>query len=410
MNILFVHQNFPGQYLHLAPALAADPKNQVVALSTRDGVNLPGVGVVRYVIPSAPKAGIHPWLAEQQVKVLRGEAVARAARQLRDQGFRPDVVCAHPGWGEALFLKDVWPDCRLLLFCEFYYRARGSDMGFDPEFGGTQSDDDLCRLRMKNAHHLLSLEAMDRGVAPTRWQQEQFPPEYRPRIEVVFDGIDTAMVSPRPGVTVRLKRDNAALSDADEVITFVARNLEPYRGFHIFMRALPQILRERPKARVIIVGGDEVSYGRRPEQGKTYRSMLLDEVGGELDMSRVHFVGRVPYNIFLDVLRISSVHVYLTYPFVLSWSMLEAMSLGCLVVGSDTPPVREVIEHGKNGLLVDFFDAGALAQTVVQAAADRSAHDQIRAAARRTVVDKYDLATICLPRHVELIRTLAEGG
>lgn len=241
MNILFVHQNFPGQYLHLAPALAADPKNQVVALSARDGVNLPGVRVLRYAIPNAPNTGIHPWLAEQQVKVLRGEAVARAARQLRDQGFRPDVVCAHPGWGEALFLKDVWPDCRLLLFCEFYYRARGSDMGFDPEFGGTQSDDDLCRLRMKNAHHLLSLEAMDRGVAPTRWQQEQFPPEYRPGIEVVFDGIDTAMVSPRPGVTVRLQRDNTALSDADEVITFVARNLEPYRGFHIFMRALPQI-------------------------------------------------------------------------------------------------------------------------------------------------------------------------
>lgn len=410
MNILFVHQNFPGQYLHLAPALAADPKNQVVALSARDGVNLPGVRVLRYAIPNAPNTGIHPWLAEQQVKVLRGEAVARAARQLRDQGFRPDVVCAHPGWGEALFLKDVWPDCRLLLFCEFYYRARGSDMGFDPEFGGTQSDDDLCRLRMKNAHHLLSLEAMDRGVAPTRWQQEQFPPEYRPGIEVVFDGIDTAMVSPRPGVTVRLQRDNTALSDADEVITFVARNLEPYRGFHIFMRALPQILRQRPRARAIIVGGDEVSYGRRPEKGKTYRGMLLDEVGGELDMSRVHFVGRVPYNIFLDVLRISSVHVYLTYPFVLSWSMLEAMSLGCLVVASGTPPVREVVQHGRNGLLVDFFDADALAQTVVQAAADRSAHDQIRATARRTVVEKYDLATVCLPRHLELIRALAEGG
>jgi glycosyltransferase involved in cell wall biosynthesis len=410
MNILFVHQNFPGQYLHLAPALAADPNNQVVALSARPGVNLPGVRVVRYAIPGNPGTGIHPWLAEQQVKVLRGEAVARAARQIRDQGFKPDVVCAHPGWGEALFLKDVWADCRMLSFCEFYYRARGSDMGFDPEFGGTQSDDDLCRLRMKNAHHLLSLEAMDRGVAPTRWQQEQFPPEYRPKIEVVFDGIDTATVCPKPGATVRLKRDNATLSDADEVITFVARNLEPYRGFHIFMRALPEILRARPKARAIIVGGDEVSYGRRLEAGKTYRQMLLDEVGGELDMDRVHFVGRVPYNIFLDVLRISSVHVYLTYPFVLSWSMLEAMSLGCLVVGSDTPPVREVIEHGKNGLLVDFFDVPALADAVARAVADRSAHDQIRAAARRTVVDKYDLATICLPRHLELIRTMTEGG
>lgn len=410
MNVLFVHQNFPGQYLHLAPALGADPKNQVVALSTRTGVPLPGVRTVGYAIPGAPSPRIHPWLAEQEVKVLRGEAVARAARQLRDQGFKPDVICSHPGWGEALFLKDVWPDCRMLCFCEFFYRSRGSDTGFDAEFGGMQSDDDLCRMRMKNAHHLLSLEAMDLGVAPTEWQRDQFPPEYRPRIRVVFDGIDTSVVSPREGVTVRLKRDNAVLCKADEVITFVARNLEPYRGFHIFMRALPEILRARPKARVIIVGGDEVSYGRRPEPGKTYRRMLLDEVGGDLDMGRVHFVGQIPYNIFLDVLRISSVHVYLTYPFVLSWSMLEAMSAGCLVVGSDTPPVREVIEHGKNGLLADFFDVRALADTVVQAVADRSAHDEIRASARRTVVEKYDLATICLPQQLELIRTLAEGG
>lgn len=410
MNILFVHQNFPGQYLHLAPALAADPKNQVVALSTRTGVSLPGVRVVCYAIPGSPSPGIHPWLAEQEVKVLRGEAVARAARQLRDQGFKPDVICAHPGWGEALFLKDVWPDSRMLSFCEFFYRSRGSDVGFDAEFGGTQSDDDLCRMRMKNAHHLLSLEAMDLGVAPTGWQRDQFPPEYQPKIQVVFDGIDTSVVRPREGVTVRLKRGNATLGAADEVITFVARNLEPYRGFHIFMRALPEILRARPKARVIIVGGDDVSYGRRPEAGTTYRQMLLDEVGGDLDMGRIHFVGRVPYNIFLDVLRISSVHVYLTYPFVLSWSMLEAMSAGCLVVGSDTPPVREVIAHGKNGLLVDFFDVRALARTVAETLADRSAYDEIRASARRTVVEKYDLATVCLPRHLELIRTLAEGG
>ncbi len=410
MNSLFVHQNFPGQYLHLAPALAADPKNQVVAIGARSGVSLPGVRVTRYAIPGSPGTQTHSWLVEQELKVLRGEAVARAALQLRGQGFKPDVICAHPGWGEALFLKDVWPDCRMLCFCEFFYRAQGSDMGFDAEFGGPQGDDDLFRLRMKNAHTLLSLDAMDLGVAPTRWQRDQFPPEYHPKMQVVFDGIDTSVVCPGDAVTVRLKRDNTTLGRADEVITFVARNLEPYRGFHIFMRALPEIMRERPQARIIIVGDDDVSYGRRPEKGKTYRRMLLDEVGDDLDMSRIHFVGRVPYNIFLDVLRISTVHVYLTYPFVLSWSMLEAMSAGCLVVASDTPPVREVIEDGKNGLLVDFFDVRALARTVVRAVADRSAHDEIRASARRTVVEKYDLKTICLPRHLKLIRSLAEGG
>jgi glycosyltransferase involved in cell wall biosynthesis len=409
MNVLFVHQNFPGQYLHLAPALAAGEGNQVVALSTRPGVSLPGVRTVVYPMPEKPSRSIHPWLAEQEVKVIRGRAVALAARALRDEGFCPDVICAHPGWGEALFLKDVWPDSRMICFCEFYYRAQGSDMGFDPEFSAPD-DDDRCRLRMKNAHHLLSLEAADLGVAPTRWQRDQFPPEYQPRIEVVFDGIDTDRACPRDQAVVRLRRDRVALSRADEVVTFVARNLEPYRGFHVFMRALPRILRERPKARAIIVGGDEVSYGRKSPGGLTWRQRLLDEVGKDLDMSRVHFVGRLPYATFLDVLRISSAHVYLTYPFVLSWSMLEAMSVGGLVIGSATPPVQEVIRHEENGLLVDFFDTSGLARTVSEALADPAAFDRLRGAARKTVVSEYDLQTVCLPRHLDMVRRLATQG
>ncbi|SMP64722.1 Glycosyltransferase involved in cell wall bisynthesis [Desulfonatronum zhilinae] len=409
MNILFVHQNFPGQYLHLAPALAADPRNQVLALSTRTGVSLPGVRIHTYRIPRQPTPNIHPWLAEQEVKVLRGEAVARAAMELRGQGFSPDVICVHPGWGEALFLKDVWPESRMLGFCEFYYQARGGDVGFDPEFSGPPSEEDLFRLRLKNAHNLISLDAADLGVAPTNWQRSRYPREYQDRIEVVFDGIDTDAVRPKANAVVGLRRDEVKLTKDDEVVTFTARNLEPYRGVHVFMRALPDILRNRPKARAIIIGGDDVSYGRKPPPGQTYRRMLLDEVGKDLDMSRVHFVGKVPYQVFLDVLRISSVHVYLTYPFVLSWSMLEAMSAECLVVGSATAPVREVIRHGENGLLVDFFDVRGLADTVAEALADGASFTALRRAARRTVVERYDLKTVCLPRHLELVQLLAEG-
>ncbi len=410
MNVLFVHQNFPGQYLHLAPALAAREGNRVVALSTRPGVSLPGVRLEVYPIQDTPSPGIHPWLAEQEVKVIRGRAVAVAARKLRDEGFWPDVICAHPGWGEALFLKDVWPDSRLVCFCEFFYRAQGSDLGFDPEFTGPRGDEELCRLRLKNAHHLISLEAADLGVAPTRWQRDQFPLEFQGKIEVVFDGIDTAVASPRVEATVRLKRDKLVLSRADEVVTFVARNLEPYRGFHVFMRALPAILRARPRARAVIVGADGVSYGRKSPDGRTWRQVLLDEVGPDLDMGRVHFVGRLPYNTFLDVLRVSSAHVYLTYPFVLSWSMLEAMSIGGLVIGSATPPVQEVIRHGENGLLVDFFDVSGLARTVVDALENRTTFDALRKAARQSIVDNYDLKTVCLPRQLDMVDRLAAQG
>lgn len=406
MKALFVHQNFPGQYLHLAPALGADSENRVVALGTRKDVSLPGVQTLAYDITRKPSGNIHPWLVEQEVKIIRGEAVARAAMQLRHQDFYPDVICVHPGWGEALFLKDIWPDAVMICFCEFYYRASGSDVGFDPEFSSGRMEEELCRLRLKNAHNLISLDAADRGVAPTRWQRNQHPEEFHSKIDVIFDGINTELACPKKDASISLKRDNLNLTAESEVITFVARNLEPYRGFHIFMRALPEILRRRPDARAVIIGGDEVSYGRKPPPGRTYRQIMLGEVGKKLDMDRVHFVGKVPYQVFLDVLRISSVHVYLTYPFVLSWSMLEAMSTGCLVVGSNTGPVTEVIRDGENGLLVDFFDVPGLAETVVKVLEKPESHTGIRKAARQTIVRNYDLKTVCLPAQVELVRSM----
>ena len=235
----------------------------------------------------------------------------------------------------------------MLLYCEFFYRARGGDMGFDPEF--PPNAEKILRLRVMNAPLLMSLDASDWGMAPTRWQQKQFPAPYAERMSVIHDGIDTDLVTPGSE-----PRDQ-------ELITYVARNLEPYRGFHVFMRAIPEIQKRRPNARIVIVGGDEVSYSPRLPAGETYRQRLLREIDGKADLSRVHFTGRIPYAEYLELLRRSSVHVYLTYPFVLSWSLLEAMSAGCLVVASRTPPVEEVIRDGENGLLVDFFSTEQIA-------------------------------------------------
>jgi glycosyltransferase involved in cell wall biosynthesis len=273
------------------------------------------------------------------------------------------VICAHPGWGEALFLKDVFPAAKLLLYLEFFYRAHGSDMGFDPEF--PTSFDDRCRVRVRNSTQLLSLEAADAGISPTRWQRDQYPRAFHDRIHVMHDGVQSDLVCPAPVAEFVLPDGRGTLRSGDEVLTFVARNLEPYRGFHTFMRALPAVLAARPKVQVLIVGGDEVSYGRRLPDGESYRSAYLKELGSSFDASRVHFLGKVPYPRFLEVLRLSSAHVYLTYPFVLSWSLLEAMSCACAVIASDTAPVREVIKAGRNGLLVDFFAPDALAEKIV---------------------------------------------
>ncbi|MGX7705973.1 glycosyltransferase [Methylobacterium sp. Gmos1] len=407
MRVLFVHQNFPGQYRHVAPALAARPGTEVVALGINPAPVLPGVRHVRYAVAGRSTPGIHPLAASFETATLRAEAAARAGLALKAEGFCPDVICGHSGWGETLFLKDVWPRARLLTFAEFFYSATGADSGFDPEFPSPEGD--AFRTRARNAGQLLAFEASDRLVSPTAWQASRIPAVFRDRLSVIHDGIDTDLLRPDPRVRITLGRGRLPLGAADEVVTFVNRNLEPYRGYHSFMRALPEILRRRPKARAVIVGGSDTSYGARPSAGRTWREIYLDEVKADLDLSRVHFVGKIPYRDYVDLLRVSAAHVYLTYPFVLSWSMLEAMALGACVVGSATPPVEEVIRHRENGILVDFFSREAIAEAVVAALADPGSVAPLRAAARDTAL-AYDLKRVCLPAHLRLIEAVAAGG
>ncbi len=403
MNVLFVHQNFPAQFRHLALRLRT-LGHRVVALHEPDAGLLEGVEGVVYRPARGNARQVHPLALEFETKVLRGEACALRAMELRRDGFVPQVIFVHPGWGEALYLREVFPEARLVCLMEYYYRARGQDLGFDPEFAAP-SFEDCARLQTKNANLLLAMEAMDRGVSPTHWQASTLPAWAQARTAVIHEGIDTRSVCPDPEASVTLPERGVHVQAGDEVLTFVARNLEPLRGYHTFMRALPQIMAERPQAQVFIVGGDDVSYGARPAAG-SYRDLYLREVARGLDPARVHFLDQVPRNVFLRLMQVSRCHVYLTYPFVLSWSMLEAMSAGALVVGSDTAPVREVIEDGVNGLLVDFFDSRALAGRVVEALAEPQRFSALRERGRQTIVERYDLEGVCLPAYLRLLGEL----
>jgi glycosyltransferase involved in cell wall biosynthesis len=404
MKVLFVHQNFPGQYLHLARHLGTRPEHQVIFITQRKEGQLPGVKKIVYKPRRTIAPQVHHYLRESEAAVLNAQEVARIALDLRKSGFIPDVMLGHNGWGEIWYLKDIFPEAPLIGYFEFFYRLRGADVGFDPK--ELITPDTAARLRTKNLGNLLALDTADIGQCPTEWQKSGYPRRYQSILKVMHEGIDTTVVKPDPAARLIDADGNLELTASDEVVTYVARNLEPYRGFPSFMRSLPKVLAARPKARVLIVGGDGPGYGARLPDGQTFRQQLLDELQASIDLSRVHFLGKVPHNGFLKVLQISRVHVYLTYPFVLSWSMLEAMAAGCLVVGSRTPPVEEVIQHAGNGLLVDFFSPEQIADRVIEALEDSRSFAALRRNARQTIVDRFDLRSICLPAHLRLLNML----
>ncbi len=413
MKILFVHQNFPGQFKFLAPALAKRG-HQVTAMTMQKvtASQWNGVNLVPYAPSRGSTPGVHPWVSDFETKVIRGDACFRAAMRMREQGYVPDVVVAHPGWGETLFLKEVWPNAKLAVYCEFFYSAEGTDVGFDPEFP-VRDIGEACRIKLKNLNNFLHFDIADAGISPTQWQASTFPEPFRSKISVIHDGIDTQALTPKPDAVFEITTPAGAplrLTRNDQVITFVNRNLEPYRGYHTFMRALPEILRQNPKAVVLIVGGDGVSYGAKPPGEKTWKEIFRAEVENQIadkDWARVHYLGNIAYSNFVTMLQISSAHVYLTYPFVLSWSLLEAMSVGCAIVASNTAPLREAIVDQQTGRLVDFFDHAELARAVLEVLANPSMREALGKNARAFACDHYDLQTVCLPRQLQWVEQWA---
>ncbi|QDQ83738.1 glycosyltransferase [Paraburkholderia megapolitana] len=406
MKILLIHQNLPAQFRHLMFHCAQDPRVEIVAIGERKRIRenirrlVDGVRFIGYDFTPTPRDRMPRDLWTTGNALRRGRAVAACMRQLAADGFRPDLVYGHPGWGDMLHVKDVFPQARVVEYCEFYFNRDGQDYQFDPEF--PDIDPEGLRIRTENMPQLVSLVAADAGISPTQWQRSRYPMLFQPGIEVVHDGIDLDLVKPNPTVRMHLPQRGITLTRDDQVITYVARNLEPYRGFHCFMRALPQLQRRLPRAHVVIVGADGVSYGKPPAKG-TWREHCLAEVGPQLDASRVHFLGRLPYIDYLRVLQLSSAHVYLTYPFVLSWSMLEAMAAGAVVVGSRTAPVEEVIDHGCNGLLVDFFAKDELVDALVNVCSDAALAAMLRDAGIATVRERFSLRDLCLPRQIEML-------
>ena len=387
MRLLLIHQNFPGQFRRMAPLWAKYPHWDVLGLGRKRSQGMSDIKWVGYDLHREPDPSKqHPYLVSMESAVLHGQATARALLQLKQKGYTPDTILAHPGWGETLYARDVFPNARLIHLCEWYYGTANSDFGFDPEF--SSSFDAQARVKTWNALHALNLVNCDAGISATQWQRSRHPKELQHKIQVIHEGVDTHYLKPDAHAELILP-NGTRLRAGDPIVTYVARNLEPYRGFHIFMRALVQLQREHPTCHVVIVGGDEVSYGSLPKDAANWREKMLSEV--KLDMSRVHILGKLPYATYAKVLQVSAAHVYLTYPFVLSWSMLEAMASACVMIASRTAPVEEVITDGVQGVLTDFFDSEQLVKHVVHALNRPESYRAMRAAARAKVQADYTL-------------------
>jgi len=409
MNILFVHQNMPGQYRELVQWLAAQGGHRIYFLTQRkDAPNFAGVETRIYKAHRKPAKDAYGLSKVWEEATGAGFGAAMAARRMEsEEGFKPDIVIGHIGWGELTFFKQVWPDVPIIGFFEYYYNIEGGLVGFDPE--ETVSDHAPFLMHARNAVPLANIETVDQGHCPTIWQRDRFPASFHDRMYVCHDGIRTDKLRPNPDVELKLGRLDHPLTRDDEVLTYVARNLERARGFHVFMRALPQIMRERPNARVLIVGGNEVSYGGKSADPRGLRGEMEAEVGDQLDWSRLHFLGRIPYPDYQKLIQLSRCHVYLTMPFVLSWSLLESMSMGATIVASDVAPVREAVTHGQTGLLVDFFDREALARQVMDVLAKPDDFSDLGQTARAHVIQEYDFLTKCLPEHIAQINALVSA-
>jgi glycosyltransferase involved in cell wall biosynthesis len=401
-RFLFVHNNFPAQLGFVAAAMAARG-HACRAIASTTGREIAGVPLLRWAAKRGTTPNIFPPATRAEADFIRGRAAADAALKLRDDGWAPDVIVGHPGWGETVFLREIFPAAKQVAYAEFYYRSEGADVGFDPEFGPLAMEERF-RVHAKNATMAMAFAEADCIVAPTAFQASLLPQAFRGRAKILHEGVDTDRI--RPDLKAGLKRGELVLDRSTPVVTFINRRFEPLRGYHIFMRALPRFMEEVKDAQILLIGSDNSSgYGQPAPKDMTWKARYLDEVKGRIDPARLHFTGTLPHQHMLAALSISRAHVYYTYPFVLSWSLLEAMACECLIVASDTAPVRDAIVPGENGLLLDFFDHDALANALIAACRRPDDFKALRRAARETVLSRFN-RTDCAVAWVELLEDL----
>jgi len=393
LNVLFVHRNFPAQFKNLIKELATNSDNEICFITNNKEDEIAGVRKIVYELEEqiSDNSKYEKYFDEA---ILHAQAAAACASQLKEEGFIPDVIYAH-SWGPSTFIKDIFPDVPLVCYFEWFYNAENSDFDF---FKKDSSVEAKMRLKCKNANILLDLASCDAGITPTKWQKSQFPKEFQDKITVIHDGIDT-------DICFDSSSHCGKGTTKGKILTYATRGMEAYRGFTEFMMAASVLMKKYPNLEVVVAGEDKIFYGPQlPDT--TYKKVLLEKL--EFDKSRLHFTGKLSYGDYINLLQSSSVHVYSTCPFVLSWSILEAMACGCTIVASNTQPVTEVIKDNYNGLLYDFFNVGELIEKIEYVFNNPEKMEEISYNARKTIVENYSLEKI-MPKQLEFLEKLEKN-
>ncbi|MBX9626687.1 MAG: glycosyltransferase [Gemmataceae bacterium] len=400
MHVLFAHQNFPAQFGPVGGRMAAAGHRVTFASRTGDG-RIPGVERLKFDTAGGATAQTNFFSRTFENMAWHSQGLYAALKARPD--IRPDLVVAHSGFLSPLPLRDLYPGVPVVSYFEYFYHAANSDMDFRPD--DKPADEVKTRARFRNAGLLLDLLNCDAGYSPTGWQRDRLPAEFRPKVRVIFDGVDTAVWKPVPQATPR-RAGSFAAPEGKKVVTYAARGLEAMRGFDIFMRFAKLLYTRRDDVHFVVIGQDKVFYGGDEGKtgGKTFKEWVLAQ--DSYDLSRFTFLPPVKPEVLAEFFSLSDLHVYLTVPFVLSWSLLDALACGATVLASDTPPVREVVDHGRNGLLAPFFEPEAMAGLADRALSDPAGHRHLREGGMETVRSAYSL-DVCLPQLVGFYEEVA---
>lgn len=400
MHVVLLHQNFPAQFGPLLSRLGGQTGWRFTFVSRHGEGSFPGVERLAYDPQGGATQQTHYFSRTFENVTWHSAAVYHVLKQRPD--IRPDLIVAHSGFLTAIPLRELYPECPVVNLFEYFYRTRNSDIDFRPD--DPPRTIDRIRARFRNAAILLDLESCDAGYTPTQWQRSRFPTEYQSKIQVIFDGIDTNLWHPRPRYPRRAGRFR--VPEDVRLVTYAARGFESIRGFDIFMRFAKKLYDRRPDVRFLVIGEDKVHYGGdlKKTGGQSFKDWVLSQ--DDYDLSKFAFVGRVAPDVLAQAFSITDLHVYLTVPFVLSWSLLNAMACGATILASDTPPVREVIRDQDNGLLVDFFDVEAMAEIADRVLRDPESYRPLGQRAIEDIRTRYSL-DVCLPQLVDLFERTA---